>query len=386
MSDRVLVFIDWYLPGYKAGGPISSCANMVSALRNEFEFMVITRDKDYLENNPYPQVESGKWISRAPGENVLYLEDSDLTFNKIKSRAMESGCRIWYINGVYSLWFSIVPLIIHRLNSNSDRRVIVAPRGMLAESAIGIKSNKKRIYLRLARMAGLFRKVVFQATSEAEINDIHREIGRDSVVMLAENISGKRLHPVFELTKIQGEILLVSIARIAPEKNLLFLLKALKDVKHKVVLNLYGSVYDESYWHQCRKVINGLPDNISVSYCGLAERSAVPAIIQQHHFLVLPSRGENFGHVISEALLAGRPVLVSDQTPWQGLETDFSGLVLSVDATQEWSDALNRVSAMNDEEYAVWQGGAHNHGKKIAEDHTPVENHRVLFKGLHQNS
>lgn len=381
MSDRVLVFIDWYLPGYKAGGPISSCANMVSALRNEFDFMMMTRDKDYLENKPYPQIEAGKWISRAPGENVLYLEDADLTFSKIKQRALDSRSRIWYINGIYSWWFSIVPLIINRLNNHPDRRVIVAPRGMLAASAIGIKSNKKRLYLRLARMAGLFKGVVFQATSQAEIDDIHRETGKESKVVLAENISGKVLLPFSELSKLEGEILLVSIARIAPEKNLLFLLKALRDVKHNVVLNLYGSVYDDNYWQQCREEISCLPENISVNYCGLAERSAVPSIIQQHHFLVLPSRGENFGHVISESLLAGRPVLVSDQTPWQGLESDSSGLVISVDSTESWAEALNRVSAMNNEEYAVWQRGALHHGKKIAEDQSPVENHRALFKG-----
>jgi glycosyltransferase involved in cell wall biosynthesis len=381
MADRVLVFIDWYLPGYKAGGPISSCANMLNALRNEFEFMMITRDKDYLEHEPYPNINSGKWVSRAPGENVLYIEDSDLTFSSIKRQALDAQSDIWYINGIYSWWFSIVPLIINRLNNHPDRKVIVAPRGMLAPSAIGIKSNKKRLYLRLARLAGLFKGVIFQATSQAEIIDIQRETGKDSKVVLAENISGKVLLPFSELSKREGEILLVSIARIAPEKNLLFLLKALRDVKHNVVLNLYGSVYDDNYWQQCREEISCLPENISVNYCGLAERSAVPSIIQQHHFLVLPSRGENFGHVISESLLAGRPVLVSDQTPWQGLESDSSGLVISVDSTESWAEALNRVSAMNNEEYAVWQRGALHHGKKIAEDQSPVENHRALFKG-----
>ena len=33
----------------------------------------------------------------------------------------------------------------------------------------------------------------------------------------------------------------------------------------------------------------------------------------------LPTRGENFGHVIAEALSVGTPVLISDQTPWRKL-------------------------------------------------------------------
>ena len=34
---RILICMDWYEPGFKAGGPIRSVANIVNALKDEFE-------------------------------------------------------------------------------------------------------------------------------------------------------------------------------------------------------------------------------------------------------------------------------------------------------------------------------------------------------------
>ena len=47
---RVLVTIGSYLPGYKAGGPIRSVANLIDALGDDFEFRVVTSDKDLGED------------------------------------------------------------------------------------------------------------------------------------------------------------------------------------------------------------------------------------------------------------------------------------------------------------------------------------------------
>ena len=50
---RILTFVDYYLPGYKAGGPIRTIANMVSQLGGEFEFLIVTRERDFLDTVPY---------------------------------------------------------------------------------------------------------------------------------------------------------------------------------------------------------------------------------------------------------------------------------------------------------------------------------------------
>ena len=38
-------------------------------------------------------------------------------------------------------------------------------------------------------------------------------------------------------------------------------------------------------------------------------------MFQEYDLLFLPTKGENFGHVILESMSAGTPVLISDTTP-----------------------------------------------------------------------
>ena len=38
---KVIIFIDWYHPAFKAGGPISSIFNMVEFLGEEVNFFIL---------------------------------------------------------------------------------------------------------------------------------------------------------------------------------------------------------------------------------------------------------------------------------------------------------------------------------------------------------
>ena len=65
-------------------------------------------------------------------------------------------------------------------------------------------------------------------------------------------------------------------------------------------------------------------------------------------FSVFPTRGENFGHVIPEALSAGTPILLSDQTHW---EQDASlGLQILPLKSGAWINAIEEWSKLTDEE------------------------------------
>ena len=52
---KIVVFIDWYKPAYKAGGPISSIYNLIELLGDEMEFYVVTSDSCLLYTSPSPR-------------------------------------------------------------------------------------------------------------------------------------------------------------------------------------------------------------------------------------------------------------------------------------------------------------------------------------------
>ncbi|MFQ5335060.1 MAG: hypothetical protein ACE5DN_03190, partial [Flavobacteriales bacterium] len=259
-KKRILIFIDWYLPGYRAGGPIRSCANMIAALSSKFEFYVITRNTDYLDDKPYPDVHTDKWNVLPDGSWVHYLSNKSVNRNKIEQLLLEKNYDAIYINGIYSRFFSMIPLqLAHKHKMNA----IVAPRGMLAPGAMGIKPLRKRLYLQYAKSAGLFSRIRFHATGTSERDRIRKVISADAEIVLAPNLAKQVSNsPPAGRLKKSGQLRIIHVARIAPEKNLHFALEILANVNGDVKMDIFGPVYNKTYWDKCLSLIADLPANI----------------------------------------------------------------------------------------------------------------------------
>ena len=145
-KKRIGILVDWYLPGYKAGGPIRSCTNIVAHLKNDFDFSVITADTDANDINPYPQIESNAWNIRPEGTRVFYFSKWKSNYQKLKNILVLEKFDVLYMNSLFSVFFTLLPLIIARFNK-LNCRLIVAPRGMLGLGALHIKPFKKKAFL-----------------------------------------------------------------------------------------------------------------------------------------------------------------------------------------------------------------------------------------------
>jgi len=89
-KKKILIFIDWFLPGYKAGGPVRSMANMVEHLAGEYDFYIVTRNTDYQETESYKDIEYNKWVDFKPGVKVFYASPEFQNKNTFK-RIIKEG-------------------------------------------------------------------------------------------------------------------------------------------------------------------------------------------------------------------------------------------------------------------------------------------------------
>ncbi|MBK7941763.1 MAG: glycosyltransferase [Flavobacteriales bacterium] len=371
MKPRVLVFIDWYLPGYKAGGPVRSMANLVDHLRDKVDLHIVTTDTDYTETTPYAGIVPDRWTVMPGGEKVWYASRPGVNAAVWRELLAEEPWTTVYINGMYSKWFSVMPLWL--LKGTGQRRV-VAVRGMLAVGMMKHGALKKRAFLAVMRMLGCYRGVVFQATNTEEVEDVKRWMGRDVEVRLVPNLG--RCMPAKEPPprgKRPGELRLVSVARIAVEKNTLFAIECLKQVKGRVTFDLYGPIYDEAYWAKCREAIAQLPPGITVSHKGTAAPEEVPGLFAQVHALFMPSQGENFGHTMVEALAAGLPLVISDRTPWKGLERQNAGWDIPLEDPARFTRTIQLLVHMEEQALRATVGGAFALGKRYLDDPAPVQ-------------
>jgi glycosyltransferase involved in cell wall biosynthesis len=225
---------------------------------------------------------------------------------------------------------------------------------MLRESAIRIKSVKKKIFLKSFRWLGFHKDIHFLAADEIEVNDIRDHFGSATRMTMIPNFPAALPDITSILQKKEGEISLIYIARIHPIKNLDYLLKVLREVRATVRLTVVGSLEDKDFWLVCQEIIKDLPPNIAVDYEGEIRNHLLPAITARHHIFVLPTKGENFGHAIFEALALGKPVLISDQTPWRNLQLAGAGWDLPLDSPGQFGAAIEQAAAFNQDEYEKW--------------------------------
>ena len=359
-KKKILIFIDWFLPGYKAGGPIRSVANIIDHLSKDFIFKIITTDTDYLEKEPYKDNESNKWMEFNNNTSIYYFSKENLTKNKLKGLIKNTEFDIAYINGIYSFYFSILPLFLLR---KRKKKIIVAARGMLSKHAFSSKSFKKTIFLKIIKLLGLYKNVIFQATDKNEAIEIKEIIKKHKEIITVPNLPKKLIcSENIQRKKEAGTLRLVSIARISTEKNTLFALDVLQGIKYngKIQFDIFGSVYNEEYWLQCKNRINKLSENINVSYKGSIDSSKVHGIFSNYHFSFMPSKGENFGHSILESFTAGCPVIISHKTPWQSLDEKNIGWDISLNNKEKFQSVIQKCIDMKQEEYGTMSENAFN--------------------------
>jgi glycosyltransferase involved in cell wall biosynthesis len=385
-KKKILVFIDWFLPGYKAGGPVQSCANLIAHLKDFYDFSVVTRDTDYCEETPYKGITSDEWTFLPDGTRIYYISKNKLYRNTIKQILKSEEFDILYLNGVYSLYFTLIPLYyMKRLLSlrldmkSSGKMVVVAARGMLADSAIAVKKTKKKIFIHSANILNLFNNVVFHATNETEASQILQNFGKIKV-RIAPNLPRNLDISAKIRQKETGILRLVNVARISPEKNLGYAIEVLANVKSKVILDVFGPVYDQQYWNECQKKIAKLPPNVKVQFKGSIPGDQLLEVFQSYDFLILPSRGENFGHVIFESMIMGCPVIISDRTPWKNLQERSAGWDIPLTEPHQFAAVIEKCAGMSEAEYQFLSDGAYSFAKSFANKEELISKNISLFK------
>ena len=355
----ILLFTDWYEPGYKAGGPIQSCRNIVNILKEEYEFYIVCSDRDLGDKNPYPNIPVNEWVKTKSGPNIWYASPNFITGKSVKKIIDTVHPDFVYFNSMYSPLYTLLPLWVLLRNKFSGK-MILAPRGMLHKGALKRKFFKKYVFLRLFRFISWHKKVIFHATNKQEQKDILSFFSTKADITVLDNIPNTSFRQWHPKLKKPNELNCVFVSRIHPKKNLHYFIRLLSEIRYDGKLNfdIYGVEEDKNYAEDCKHLSSSLGANIHVEFKGPIPYTQVFGTMQGYHLFVLPTLGENYGHVIYEALSAGDPVLISDQTPWRNLEKEKAGWDLPLLEKDKFKEAIREAMAWNQEKYDEWSKNA----------------------------
>lgn len=366
----VLVVIDHYLPGHKFGGPVTTVANMMTRLGSELRFLILTRNRD-LDGTVYDVVPNR--ITRVGEADVLYLDDAHFHTRDLLHYARIFPAPLLYLNSFFSP-LTLRFLLLRRLGL-LRRQTVLAPRGEFSPAAYASKGLKKRLYRWGVQRLGLLRGVRWQVSSEMERDELQRVLGALPDVMVAPDVFATTQAPPAEE---RDRNRLVFFSRLTPKKNLSYALELLGTVPFPVALDIYGPAEDPAYWERCQALMRSLPPHVEVTYRGALAHEEVRPTLARYGALLFPTLGENYGHVIPEALAAGTPVILSDQTPWQDLEEAGVGWVLPLDRPDLFRAAVEQIVCGGEQEARAER--CLTYARTLADRHDVLAQNLNLFK------
>lgn len=378
----MLVFVPYYIPGYKSGGPIQTVANMVDFMGDDINFYIITSDRDFDDKKPYSNVKVDKWNNVGKAK-VFYASKNMMKIAMLSKIVDNISYDVMYLNSFFHPVFSLKPLLARRLGLLHRHPVVIAPRGEFSKGAYALKKKKKALFRWVFHKLGLYRNVIWQASSQFEVGDIQRvmNVALEKIFTAPNLVSIMNVSEVIELSYERriSPLKIIFLSRVSPKKNLDFALQVLHQVNVPIEFDVYGYREDLKYWKVCQKLIDTLPENININVMGAIEHSLVVNTMAKYDLFFLPTQGENFGHVIAEAMASGTPVLISDTTPWRGLEQKGVGWDLPLENKQKFVSAIESASHKDSTTYFKWRNRVREYFLENNKDNAVLNANRELF-------
>ncbi|MCK2150069.1 glycosyltransferase [Marinobacter alexandrii] len=371
----VLVLASHYIPGYKGGGPIKTIKNLIDQAGDEISFKLITSDRDLGDTSPYTSVNIGTW-NKVGSALVLYVQPGKAGYVRIAQHLRRKDYDVVYLNSFFSPRFSFFPLLVAKA---LRRKVVLGPRGEFSKGALTLKSTKKHLFIETFKLLGLHRRTVFQASSDFEAEDIRRALGSRVDIHVAEDIGAQDFAEKLMLRNA-GPLQAVFVSRISPKKNLLAALKMLKEVREPLIYSIYGPIEDRDYWEECEVAIEDLPPHVRVQHKGTLNPNEVVRTLEKYDVFFFPTKGENYGHVIAEALCAGLPIVIADTTPWRNLQEHGIGWDLPLRNPNAFSTALDELATIPAEDHLHMRETVLSWAKDKFSQRDAVEANIALFK------
>jgi glycosyltransferase involved in cell wall biosynthesis len=288
----------------------------------------------------------------APVQAFPILGSRRLAFSpKLKAGLKSAGLAHSDILHSHGLWMlpNIYPGAVRR---QSACQLVLSPRGMLASWSLQRSRFKKRISSWLGQSEMLAQVDCFHATAESEYEDIRRLGFRQPVTVIPNGVD---MPAESEHWKKQKQVLFLS--RIHPKKGIETLLNAwsrIQDVASDWQLIICGPGESDYLNHIEQQIAQTQGRVCSAPPVFGQDKSQ---LFHQSSLFVLPTKSENFGIVVAEALAHQVPAIVTQGAPWQGLELNGCGWWIEDSVTSLEHSLRQGMSLSKDKLAAMGRSG-----------------------------
>ena len=377
-GQRIMALVEWYPPAFEAGGPIRSVHNLMQLLKAQtnHSLEVVCGATDLGNDELLPGITPNQKEDQG-GVTVTYTTPDQHSLRAWRKRLKGSSDQprpdMLYLNSVFGTAFALRPLWVAR---SLGIRVVLAPRGMLGRGALQLKPVKKRFFLAFARALGWFQNVEWHASTEQEKEEVLAQFPQAKVhVALNVPLMSAPHAPMPPASPLK----LLMLGRIHPKKNLHLALEALSSLDLQgcsVEVALVGPAEDGPYLNL---LLDFSAPGLSVRHLGALPPEELGEVWAKNHALLMPTTHENFGHAVVEAWAHGRPVLLSDRTPWKGLREESTGWDEPLDL-ESWERALQDMLTWDNDHWAAMSRASLDKHRNLMKDSALVADNVRLFE------
>jgi glycosyltransferase involved in cell wall biosynthesis len=323
--------------GINSGGPSLSTFLTVKGLRNSgVNADILTYQ---ISDTSDELIASEDFIHTLPAVNNKFAYSKHF-----KKRLLLNEYDLYHTQGIWLYPTYITAKIACRLN----KPYIITPRGMLYPQDLAKGKLKKSIFLKLFLLNDLQNAACVHATCKEEMEHL-RNLGVKSPIAVIPNpidISGIE-KPIESKDKLRVGYL----GRVHPRKNIERLIYAWEQLQGNVddgELVIIGDG-DKQYLDFLKQESKRLQLK-NVVFTGFLNGAEKDTALLSLSYLVVPSDFENFGNIVTEALVRGIPVIASKGTPWEELNSHNCGWWIDNDV-DTIAKTLREANSLSEETY-----------------------------------
>jgi len=350
---RICLVSSSFYPATFYGGPISATWDLSKKLaENGHEIYVSTTNangdkKLAVECNNFLEKENNVFVKYYNEQIINKFSVSFLfgIWSDIKKSDIVYVQYLFHYSVLFSLLFSVL----------QKKKIIVCPRGSFSFFTL----NNKRPFIKLLWLnffiKPMVNKIFWQASSYLEERDILNKFPNADIEIINDGIDydsfqnsitvsrNELLNKFTGITFDDVSKIFFSMGRLHKIKGFDVLIDAFslfleKDKYAKLII----AGGDDGVGKQLKDQIQKLNLGSSVFLTGAINFEDKKLLLNNCDYFTLASEFESFGIVIAEALSCGKPVVVSNKTPWKDIQINNCG-ILADNKKISFNDAFSKV-------------------------------------------
>ena len=303
--------------------------------------------------------ESAKYLYENQIDVRMFFNQNQFTNFSLNLKEIVNSRDLLHIFGIWDPFH--IRVFYHA--KKKKKKIIISTLGATEPWSLKQKKIKKKIAWHLYQKKILDNCDSIHATSIEEKEHLE-ELGiKAPVKVIPHEVIIKSVQKSFKKKKQKKEALFFS--RIHEKKGILELLNSWAEINpSNWLLKIYGPVSDINYMNEIKKKILdlSLKNNVLI-YDPVFESSQKEKIFLDSDCFLLPSKSENFGMSIVEALSYGVPVLTTEETPWKILKDLNAGKIIQF-SQNNLTSSLKDLLLMNNDELSLMGARGREYLKK----------------------